>query len=438
MTLNETTIFNPHSRAVEPIGPDFDPHDPSFGKCAYAKLDASREATRVSRSEQHGGFWVITRHADAKAVAHNPTVFSNCAGVAFPALIPDTDLMIPVSLDPPENVPYRKLLTPLFSPGEVGDRTEISRQVLGYLVDQFIESGKCDVYAQLTSPYAAIITLRLLGLDATDWSKYTELSHMLQERGWLTILPEAEQAEVLPQFMASYQWLFESIGAEIEKIRATPPGERGQSIIARIVDAEINGEKIPPDRLTHIVHNIYEAGLDTTAAALAVMSYRLGQDQGLQNRLRENPDLITNFVEESLRIESPTTHLLRVAKEDCTIGDAEIKAGDNVLISWAAANRDPREFDDPTTFDLDRRHINRHSVFGLGVHRCLGSHIARSSLVVGVGEILRRLADFRVDPDEAELSKDCGVIFTYRRVPATFTPAAREHCYPDDVLSGGW
>jgi cytochrome P450 len=435
--MNKTTHPPVDVCSVKPIGPDFDQHDPAFGRCAYETLDASREAVQVSRSEVYGGFWVVTRHEDAKAVAHNPTVFSNSKGVVFPEYPGGTAEMMSITLDPPELVPYRKLLAPLFSPRTVGERSKVTDEICNYLIDQFVETGEADFYQEYASPLAAIVTLRFLGMDGTEWEKYTKLSHILSEKGWLSKLSEEDQASIIPEFVTGLQAFFEHTVTKIKEAEAKPPHERGESIIDNIADAEIGGEKLSYETLTNIVNTIFQAGFDTTAMALGAMMYRLGQDHGMQQLLRGNPDRIESFVEESLRIQSPTTLMLKVATQDVVLGNAEIKKGDPVLISWAAANRDPREFDNPTVFDMDRS-PNRHSSFGLGVHRCLGAHIARSTLLIGVTEILRRLPHFQIDPDRAVHSETCGIVFGYRKVPGTFTPGHPEHCYPDDVLSGPW
>lgn len=423
---------------VNPIGPSFDQHEPEFAEAAYEILDASREAARVSRSEAYGGFWVVTRYEDVKAVAHNPEVFSNCDGPAFPPLgeMAVTE-MIPITLDPPELLPYRRLLTPLFSPKVMGQRSKVTDEVCNFLIDQFVQDGQADFYEQFASPLTAIVTLRFLGMDATDWEKYTKLTHFTSEKGMFPKLSEEDIAELIPEFMVGFQGFMEEAGAKLDAAEATAPEDRGESLIDRIADAEIDGEKVPRERLINMVNMVFQAGFDTTAMAFSTMLYRLGQDHELQNSLRENPDRVSDFVEESLRIESPTTLMLKTAVQDTVIGDVTIRKGDHVLISWASANRDPREFSDPTVFDIDRS-PQRHTSFGLGVHRCLGSNMARNTLNIGITEILRRVTDLRVDPCEAILSRACGTVFGYRRLPGIFTPGVREGRYPDDVLSGPW
>jgi cytochrome P450 len=435
--MQKTSNAPEEARAVRPIGPDFDQHELEFGPRAYAVLDASREAVRVSRSELYGGFWVVTRYEDVKTVAHDPSAFSNCRGPVFPEFPGGTSEMIPITLDPPDLMPYRKLLTPLFSPKTMGRRSQVTDDICNYLIDQFVESGEADFYGHYSSPLAGIVTLRFLGMDGTDWKKYTKVSHALSEKGEFSKLSEEDCATFIPEFMESLQAFFAEASEKLKAAEAKPPHERGESLIDRIAGAEIDGQDIPHERLTHIVNNIFFAGFDTSSMALATMIYRLGRDRELQNQLRKNPERITDFVEESLRIESPTTLMLKTATRDVVLGNAEIKAGDPVLISWASANRDPREYEHPTEFDLDRSPI-RHSSFGLGVHRCLGSNMARTTLKVGVTELLRRVSDIRIDPELAVHSATCGTVFGYRRVEGTFCPAAREGSYPDDVLFGPW
>ena len=422
---------------IEPIGADFDQHDPAFGPRAYEVLDASRETDRVSRSEVYGGFWVVTRHEDAKAVVHNPTVFSNREGVVYPYAPGGNEDMIPVAVDPPELNGFRKLLTPLFSGKAVGARITVTREITNHLIDQFVESGRVEFFEEFTSPLAAIVTLRFLGLGAADWEDYTRVSHMMTEKGFLTRLPQADREQFTVEFLSGLEQFHAAALVKIKQAEALPVEERGNSIIDKITGAEIDGQVLTYETLSHIVNTIFRAGFDTTAMTLGTMLARLGQDQQLQHLLRTEPARIDDFIEESLRIQSPTTFMLKVATEDIELGGAQIKQGDAVLVSWAAANRDPREFERPTEFDIDRS-PNRHSSFGLGVHRCVGSHLARTTMRIGIQEILRRLPEFTVAPEGIVHSEDCGIVFGYRRVHATFPAGARENSYPADVLTGPW
>lgn len=437
--MHETTTAAVTACPVQPIGPDFDLHAPEHGPQMYEILDATREACPVTHSNTYGGYWVVTRFEDARAVALNPEVFSNCNGPTFPTFPGTaTNEMIPITLDPPELTPYRKLLTPLFSPREAGRRSTVADDVSNYLIDQFIENGEADFYRDYASPLAAIVTLRFLGMDATDWHRHCELSHYITDHGTFDQLTEEQQAEIVPQFVSAMGAFFEEAAAKITEAKATSPQARSESLVDRIVDATIDGEPIPIEKLTSIFNLVFQAGLDTTAMALSVMVHRLGRDHDLQNFLRDNHDRVEDFVEESLRINSTTTFMQKTAKSDVVLGGAEIKEGDPVLISWAAANRDPREFENPNVFDIDREGKRRHTSFGVGVHRCLGSHIARQNLRIGITELLRRVSNIRIDPERAQTTATCGTIFGYRRLPATFATGRREGNYPDDVLTGRW
>ncbi|OBK68937.1 hypothetical protein A5653_01915 [Mycobacterium colombiense] len=419
---------------VKPIDAEFDQHERDFGRYVWDVLDLSRDLQRVSRSEQWGGFWVLTGYQDVSDAAHSPETFSNRNGIGFPPAI-NSEAMIPVSLDPPTNIPYRRILAAPFAPGSVAAREQTIRDLVNYLIDQFIEDGVVDFYEQLGTPLAAIVTLRMLGMDATEWARCSATSHALWEHGWFANLPQAQQETLGPRLFDDYCWVFSAMSDRIAHVRENQ--QPGDSIIDHLVRGEIDGEPIPHDDLTHIVHNVYEAGLDTTATAVACMAVRLGQDEKLRATIASDPATIPSFIEESLRIESPTTLLGRVAAKDRQLGEHLIREGDTVLLSFAAANRDPRVFTDPTNFKVDRK-PNRHLAFGLGAHRCLGSHIARLELRIALEELFRRIPDFTVDPEALVLSRDCGIVFGYIHVPGSFTPGHRENKVGPEVLTDPW
>lgn len=419
---------------VKPIDAGFDQHRIDLGEYVYDVLDLSREAQRVSRSESYGGFWVITGYHDVNDAAHDPETFSNRNGIAFPPAI-NSELMIPVSLDPPDNIPYRRILAEPFGPAAILKRENTIRDLANHLIDQFIEEGSADFYQQLGSPLAAVVTLRLLGMDATLWPRYTETSHALWEHGWIANLPQETLEELGPRLYESYVWVFASMRERIEQIRADK--ESGDSVIHHLVRGDIDGEPISTEKIMYTIHTIYEAGLDTTASAVGCMAARLGQNPELRAQLVGKPDLIPAFIEESLRIQSPTTMLGRVAAKDCQIGEHLIREGDTVLLSFAAANRDPNVFINPTSFDLNRK-PNRHLSFGVGVHRCLGSHIARLELRIVLEELLRRIPDFTVDPETIVLTRDAGIVFGYIHVPGTFAAGQRQNLVGAEVLSDPW
>ncbi|MGX9787744.1 cytochrome P450 [Mycobacterium sp. MMS18-G62] len=419
---------------MKPIDAEFDQHQVEFGEWAFDILDLSRDTQRISRSESHGGFWVITGYQDVVDVAHNPATYSNRNGIGFPAFVA-SEAMIPSSLDPPENIPYRRILAEPFGPAAVMKREQAVRSLVNYLIDEFVEDGKVDFYQQLGTPVAAIVTLRMLGMDATLWPRYAETSHTIWENGWIPNLPQEKLDEIGPKIFENYTWVFSTMRERVEQLRKD--NLPGDSVMHHLVRGSVNGEDIPVEKLTHIIHNIYEAGLDTTASAVGCMAVRLGQDPDLRALLAREPDMIPAFIEESLRIQSPTTMLGRVAAKDCKIGEHLIREGDTVLLSFAAANRDPRVFTNPTNFELNRK-PNRHVAFGVGTHRCVGSHIARLELRVVLEELLRRIPDFTVDPESLVLARDAGIVFGYLQVPGKFNPGARENKAGPELLSDPW
>lgn len=421
---------------ADAIDADFDQHDPSFGQRIFAVLDRSRIAQGIGRSEQYGGFWVITRHEDVCAAAHAHDLFSNRQGVVFPTLPSiETKTQIPITLDPPANIPYRRILGPVFGPAAVERRAQDIRDIANYLIDQFIEDGSVDFTHQLAIPLAAIVTLRLLGMDANQWPRYAEVSHWIWEHGWIPSLPPEQREPLVAKLAESYMWVFATISDRINEVRTNPVRD---SLIDHLVRADIDGKPLPHTDITHIVHNVYEAGLDTTAAAVTSMAVRLSEDPQLRARLVQKPYKVAAFVEESLRIQSPVVMLRREVTRDCHFAGHDMKEGDTVLLSWMAANRDPAAFADPASFDLDRK-ANRHIAFGLGAHRCLGSHIARVELRIVFEELLRRIPDFTINSELLTLNRDCAIVFGYYRVPATFTPGPKQSTATQaDVLAARW
>jgi cytochrome P450 len=165
-------------------------------------------------------------------------------------------------------------------------------------------------------------------------------------------------------------------------------------------------------------------GLDTTAALLSNTLLYLDDHPVERARLRDDPEVLTTAFDEFMRYFTPTQSLARTVTTDVEIGGVSMKAGDRVFISWAAANRDPEEFDRPNEVVLDR-FPNRHMGFGLGAHRCVGSHVGRAQWAVVMEEILRRMPDYRVEREGVVRYRSVATVYGYRAMPVVFTPGVR-------------
>jgi cytochrome P450 len=195
-------------------------------------------------------------------------------------------------------------------------------------------------------------------------------------------------------------------------------------VIARLLDAQDEGVDIPDDKVLSLCMLTLSAGIDTTAALVGTSLIMIARDDQLRRRLIEDPDLVRPAFQEFLRLSTPTSGLVRTAMSDTELGGQKIRRGERVMLCFAAASRDPREFEDPDQFRFGRR-ANRHTGFGSGIHRCIGAHYAELEFELMLSTILRRMPDFRIDTENMEKYHNIGIVDGWISIPATFTPGPR-------------
>ncbi|MFI2285705.1 cytochrome P450 [Nocardia beijingensis] len=395
----------------------FDHHSPEYA-ANWRTINAElRRRCPVAHSEAHGGFWLLSKYDDVAAVATDDETFS--AWYELPdgshqsTTIPPGEMrQIPSEMDPPEFHDYRKVLNPAFSPAAVKKWEPYFRAVTTFCIDQFIESGSCDLVRDLGSPAPALLTMELLGLDKGDWRTFSDVAHTM-----IHTVPGEDEHELALQRMTV---LLAQIDKSIAARRASPTGD----LISRLVQARINGEPISDERLIQMITIVIFGGVDTTGSLLGSVLEWLYRNPEQRAILRCEPSLVPRATEEFLRYFSPVQGIARTATEDCIIRGQKISAGDPVMMSWASANFDEDVFHDPNEVILDR-FPNRHQAFGIGIHRCLGSNLARLEFRVMLEEVLRRLPDFEIT-EGAERYRSIGIINGWVSLPASFTPGARE------------
>ncbi|MGH9037061.1 MAG: cytochrome P450, partial [Acidimicrobiia bacterium] len=356
-----------------------------FDHLAISEMEAPFETLRelrsrcpVAHSDAYEGFWVLTRYDDVNAVAHDPARFTSTQGVTiphhgFPISLP------PIELDPPLHRQFRSPLLDRFSPRSVAEREGEIRRLATDLIDAFILRGRADLAEELMIPLPALVTSRFFGFPEEDLDRLHDWAvRILRTNGDLAVVAET----------------FEYLGQVYEDRRANPRDD----IPSAILTIEVDGSPISDIQFLCMMNMLFVAGLDTTANAGAHMFEYLARHPDVRSRLVEEPELIPGAIEESLRYLSPLPALSRTTTEEVAIGDEVIPAGERVLLHWMAANHDPAEFPEPDEFVVDRT-PNRHFAFGAGVHRCLGSNLARLELRVVLEEVLRRLPDYRLAED---------------------------------------
>jgi cytochrome P450 len=390
----------------------FDHFSEEYAADPWAIFRELRDQCPVAWSETYGGFWVLSKYEDVKAVAFDDEAFSSAQSVTVPAKPPGSRLSIPIEVDPPLFLEYRRLLNPWFSPARAERMEPTIRAFVTELIDRFIERGRCDLVHDFTNPLTAMSTLSLLGLDPAEWETYAVPVH-----GKTFLLPAKTKQ---PEFAQSYEQLHKRVMGEILARREAPRDD----LISALVTAQIAGRPLTPDEIQDIIMLIIHGGFDTTGSGISNAMLYLDEHHQARDRLREDPALLPLAVEEFLRYQAPQPGLARVATRECVIRDQKIGAGDRLLLLWASANRDEDVFDRADEIVLDR-FPNRHVTFGTGAHRCLGAPLASVEMRVALEEVLARLPDFSIDRKGIVQAETVGTVYGHFSIPMAFTPGSR-------------
>jgi cytochrome P450 len=364
----------------------------------------------VARSDQYGGFWVVSGYEDALAVAQDWATYSSAHGLSV-AGAPTVVRNLPVEADPPEQRIFKRLINPYFTPDAVARWEEPTRALVTRLVDGFIADGACDFMAAFARPFPSLAFFELaLGAPAADLERVAYLA----SKSSTPNDPEARDC-----WRGLYEWIKEFTAQRRAQPQREP--ERGGDVVDAILNATIDGRPITEDEIIGTVQLLILGGLETTAGALGLMFARFCREPRIPALLREHPELIPRAVHELLRLDPPFVSVGRTAVRAADLAGHQVKAGDKVLIHWASANRDDTEFGDPDRFDPHRER-NRHLAFGAGPHRCAGSNLARLNLRIALEELLRRLHDIRLQPS-TDIRYHPGLTRSPLTLPITFTPA---------------
>jgi cytochrome P450 len=356
----------------------FDHSSPELSSCFWGTMKAMRAECPVAHSDVYGGYWIVTRYEDVLRVVHDWHTFTSADGVSHPPLMPIRT--IPLEIDPPMQRLYRQLLNPYMTPKRLEYLTSGTRRVLDRLIDSFIESGTCDFAADLAVPFPGMALFEeMLGLESDSLS---DLHHWLDTFIYRFGSPDA------PAAFASFQgWI-----AQFVADRRTGPHR--DDPIDGLLHQRVNGKLLTDDEITRCLIVFLTGGLETTTSATCNIALHLATDRrDLQNHLRDNPSNIPAAVEEFLRLEAPAVAMGRRATRDVELGGRQIKAGDWVVVYYGSANHDESEFPNGDQFDLHRSNKQRHLSFGAGVHRCVGSNLARLNLRLALGKIVTRLPE---------------------------------------------
>lgn len=378
------TSVPPHIRLERVVDYDFY-SDRRHGEVGDIHLALHRMAEEECRgifwTPQNGGHWIINDYELLFEAARDPGLFSSAALTLPPMPEGLEPRVVPVGLDPPVHGPYRMPLTKGFAPDRIRALEGDIRAFAAELIERVAAKGECDFVEAIAEPMPVIIFMKMMGMDT---------SRLREFRGWVYDMLSNDN----DRRARSHRNIQAMMAPLIVERQETPRND----LISELVHSEVNGTRLTFDEVQAYCLLLFGAGLDTAANSLAFNMNYLAGDPALQERLRADPSLISEAVEESLR-KFGIADVVRIVTRDAEFGGVELKAGERVMLMLAAGNYDPKIFPDPAAFDLDREN-KTHISFNTGPHRCVGSHLARIELKLFLEEWFRRMPNVRRDPDQ--------------------------------------
>jgi cytochrome P450 len=342
----------------------------------YVAFDRLRDEGDILWSSRLGGHWIVLGSRQVREAFQRPDVFSN-----YPAGIPPLNefwprKLIPQELDGDEHLRYRRLLSPFFKPSAIRPMAESVRARAHDLIAAVAGRDEIDFVDAVAVPLPASVFLDLFGLPLEQVDVFTEWTQELLHSG------DAERSAQAGTSVVDY--LLEIIAER----RAHPKDD----LISALITVGIDGHPLSTEEVLDTAFLLFIAGLDTVTNQLSVIFHHLARHPELQHHLRSSPEAIPSALEELLRV-YPIVPPVRTLTSDYTLAGIEMKAGDRVLLAASAASRDPEAFDDPGEVRLDRG-ANWTTAFGLGPHRCLGSHLARQELQIVLQLMIEMMPPF--------------------------------------------
>jgi cytochrome P450 len=384
--------------------------DPETAANPQPMLKALRESMPVMPVEGVGV--VLTGRAEIDDAFRDPATFSsNMSAIDLKNVRP----LIPLQIDPPDHKKYRKILDPIFAPRQMALLEVPVTRLVNDLIDGFVDRGEVDFAREFSVPFPSQVFLTLLGLPLDELPRFLAMKDGIIRPEQVTGSAYGSDAmhELQRETAQSIYDYFDGILDEREI-------ERRDDLLSQFLDAEVDGQKLQRTEILDICFLFLIAGLDTVTATLDCMFAFLAQHPEHRRQLVDDPARIPAAVEELLRWETPVMGVARIAARDTNLGGCPINQGDQVMVMLGSANTDETEFEDAETVRFDRE-SNRHLAFGGGIHRCLGSHLARQELRIALREWHRRIPEYSVAPGHT-LAYTAG-IRSIEHFPMNFVPA---------------
>ena len=413
----QDTGFHAHAReeTARDYGPvtdwatDFDILDPEYVVRPEERWAEQRAQCPIAFTERRQRTWLPVKYDDLSEIAHDVDRFSSRdIAVVSPFEVPINDIfpVPPISSDKPVHTWARRLLLPAFGPTAIEKMTPITRNLAEELIAEHFADGTGDVAVDYARHIPVRIIAQMLGIPLEDEEKFT---------GWVvrTLQEGFQNLDGAMDVLGEMTLYF---GAQVAERRAMASEDRPDDVITMLIEAETD-EPMTDEHLLGTCFLLLIAGIDTTWSAIGSSLWHLASHPEDQQRLRDDPSLIPLAVEEFLRVYSPVT-MARYVTEDTEFKGCPMKEGDKILMAFPAGNHDPAMFDDADQVLIDRKK-NRHFAFGSGIHRCLGSNLARMEIKVAIETFLEKVPTFELaDPDDVRWNG--GQVRGPRKVQITF------------------
>jgi cytochrome P450 len=383
---------------------DFSHLEPEWSADPYPIQDDLRQRCPIARTGRFGGGWLPTRYEDVAAIAYDTEHFSSRAIIMSnfrpPGELAPVGGSPPISSDPPFHHDARRLLLAAFTRPSVTKQEPATRAFCHSLIDAFEGQDVVDAAADYAQHIPVRVIADMLGFPPQDGPRFREFVENLLEG---INLPADERIARLSRL---FDYLLEQVHDHIDNPR--------EDLTTYLINAELHGRKLDPAHVVGTMALLLIAGIDTTWSAIGASLWHLARTPEDRTRLVADPRLLPTAMEEFLRAYAPVT-MARLVKDDMRWRGADMKTDDWILLSFPAANRDPAQFDRAGEVLIDRE-VNRHAAFGLGIHRCVGSHLARMELRVALEAWLERIPAFSLD-DPSAVTWSAGQIRGPRTLP---------------------
>lgn len=372
---------------------DFDLVDPDYVTRPEIRWAEQRDRCPIAFTERRQRSWLPARYDDLAAIAHDVEHFSSHDPLVvspFDMNINDVLPVPPISSDPPVHTWARRLLLPAFGPSAIDEMTPVTRALAETLIEEHFVGGQGDAAADYARHIPVAVIAKMLGVPSEDEEKFT---------GWVvrTLQEGFQGAEFIDGALDAMMEMTLYFMGKVTERRAMAPDTRPNDLITMLLEAD-TPEPMSDQHLLGSCFLLLIAGIDTTWSAIGSSIWHLATHPDDQRRLREDRSLMSNAVEEFLRFYSPVT-MARIVTSDIDFNGCPMKQGDKIVMAFPAGNRDPSQFEEADRFLLDRKK-NRHFAFGSGIHRCLGSNLARMEIRVAVETFLDMVPQFELaDPD---------------------------------------